>query len=309
MERRTIDVDGPVFYLDFPGPSTGPTFVLVHGLGGSHANWLSLAPMLANRGRVLALDLPGFGLSPLAGRKANLSSSRAAIGRFIEEVAEPPVVLVGNSMGGALSVRHAIADPDSVRGLVLIAPALPRNGLKSWDRTVAGFISASMLPRVGESFVARSMRAYGAERIVDQMLRLCNVDPSRVAREVIDAHVEIARARGGERDMTAAFVQGARSLVGALGLRNRYMESLRAVTAPTLLIGGEHDRLVPRACVEAIARIRPDWEHVMLEDVGHTPMLEDPRAVLGAIDAWLFGPASWLLLGAQSLAGLARATG
>jgi len=309
MERRTIDVDGPVFYLDFPGPSAGPTFVLVHGLGGSHANWLALAPMLANRGRVLALDLPGFGLSPLAGRKASLSSSRAVIGRFIEEVAEPPVVLVGNSMGGALSVRHAIADPDSVRGLVLIAPALPRNGLKSLDRTVAGFISASMLPRVGESFVARSMRAYGTERILDQMLRLCNVDPSRVAPEVIDAHLEVARARDGERDMTAAFVQGARSLVGALGRRNRYMESLRAVTAPTLLIGGEHDRLVPRASVEAIARVRPDWDHVMLEDVGHTPMLEDPRAVLAAIDAWLFGPASWILLGTRSLAGMARATG
>jgi pimeloyl-ACP methyl ester carboxylesterase len=138
-------------------------------------------------------------------------------------------------------------------------------------------------------------------------LRLCNVDPSRVSQEVIDAHLEVARARGGANDMASAFVQGARSLVGALGLRRRYLETLRAVTAPTLLIGGEHDRLVPRACVEAIAGIRPDWDHVMLDDVGHTPMLEDPRAVLGAIEAWLSGPASWILLGTQSLAGEARA--
>jgi pimeloyl-ACP methyl ester carboxylesterase len=309
MERRTIDLDGPVFYLDFPGPSTGPTFVLVHGLGGSHANWLSLAPMLAHRGRVLALDLPGFGLSPLAGRKANLSSSRSILGRFIDELADPPVVLIGNSMGGALAVRQAVSDPDSVRGLVLIAPALPRNGRQQFDPTIAGIISASIVPRVGEMIVARGMRAYGPERIVQRMLRLCNVDPSRVAQEVVDAHLEIARMRGGDADITSAFVQGARSLVGALGLRRRYLESLRGVTAPTLLIGGEQDRLVPRACVEAIAHVRPDWDHVMLEDVGHTPMLEDPRAVLGAIDAWLFGPASWILLGTRSLAGVARAMG
>jgi pimeloyl-ACP methyl ester carboxylesterase len=307
MKRRTVDLQGPVFYLDFPGPASGPTFVLVHGLGGSHANWLSLAPMLSHRGRVLALDLPGFGLSPLAGRRANLSSSRALIARFIQAVADPPVVLVGNSMGGALSIRQAVADPDSVRGLVLIAPALPRNRRQSFDPTVAGFISASIVPRVGEMVVSRGMRAYGTERIVDRMLRLCNVDPSRVSQEVVDAHLEVARARDGAADMTSAFVQGARSLVGALGLRRRYLQTLSAVTAPTLLIGGEHDRLVPRACVEAIARMRPDWDHVMLDDVGHTPMLEDPRAVLGAIDAWLSGPASWILLGTQSLAGEARA--
>ena len=307
MERRTVDLHGPVFYLDFPGPASGPTFVLVHGLGGSHANWLALAPMLAQRGRVLVLDLPGFGLSPLAERKASLPSSRALIARFIDKVAGPPVVLVGNSMGGALSVQQAVADPDSVRGLALIAPALPRTRRQSFDPTVAGFISASIVPRVGEMVVSRGMRAYGTERIVDRMLRLCNVDPSRVSQEVVDEHLRVARARAGESDMTSAFVQGARSLVATLGRRRRYLELLREVSAPTLLIGGEHDRLVPRVCVEAIARIRPDWDHVMLDDVGHTPMLEDPRAVLAAIDAWLSGPASWILLGTKSLAGEAMA--
>src|SRR5205807_8396921 len=112
MERRTIDLGGPVFYLEDTGPPSGPTFVLVHGLVGSHANWLALAPLLARRGRVLALDLPGFGLSPLAGRKASMSSSRSIMARFIHDVAAAPVVLVGNSMGGALSITEAVADPD-----------------------------------------------------------------------------------------------------------------------------------------------------------------------------------------------------
>ena len=307
MERRTIDLGGPVHYQQFPGPSSGPTFVLVHGLGGAHANWLAIAPLLARIGTVYALDLPGFGLSPLAGRKATLSSSRSTIDRFISTVTGSPVVLVGNSMGGALAIAQGAANPDSVSGLVLIAPAVPRNGIQSLDATVASFLSAAIIPKVSERLVARGLRRYGAERMVERMLALCTVDPSRVPREVVDAHFEVAIARAGRNDAAAAFLQGTRSLVGALGRRRRFHTTLRDVTAPTLLIGGACDRLVPRASVEAIARMRPDWEHVMLDDCGHVPMLEDPTAVAGAIDAWLHGPASWVLTGARSLAGVARA--
>ena len=135
------------------------------------------------------------------------------------------------------------------------------------------------------------------------MLALCTVDPSRVPREVVDAHLEVAMARTQQPDVAFAFLQQTRSLVGELGRRRRYLDLLRAVSAPTLLIGGACDRLVPRASVEAIARIRPDWDHVMLDDCGHVPMLEDARTVGTAIDAWLSGPASWLLRGTQSLAG------
>jgi len=312
MERRTADLGGPVYYLEFPGPSKGPTFVLVHGLGGSHANWLALAPMLAQRGRVLALDLPGFGLSPLAGRKATMASSRSIISRFIHDVAATPVVLIGNSMGGALSIAQAVEDPDWVRGLVLIAPALPRHGRHSLDSTVAGFLSAAIVPTIGGRLIGgrlivNGLRYYGAKRMVERMLALCTVDPSRVPQEIVDAHLEVAKRRAFEIDVPAAFLQQTRSLVGTLGRRRRYLGALRDVSAPTLLIGGASDRLVPRASVEAIARIRPDWDHVMLDDCGHVPMLEHPRVVANAIDAWLAGPGSWILLGTRSLAGQARA--
>ena len=307
MERRTVDLSGPVHYLEFPGPSSGPTFVLVHGLGGSHANWLAIAPLLARIGSVYALDLPGFGLSPLGGRKATMSSSRSTIERFIHTVATPPVILVGNSMGGALSIAQAAADPDSVAGLVLIAPALPRSGRHAIDTTVAGFLSAAIVPKLGQAIIARGLRRYGAERMVQRMLSLCTVDASRVPQDVVDAHLEVALARSNIVDGTAAFLQQTRSLVGELGRRRRYMDVLKEVSAPTLLIGGACDRLVPRASIEAIARVRPDWDHVMFDDCGHVPMLENPNEVAGAIDAWLHGPASWVLTGARSLAGSARA--
>ena len=62
------DLAGPVHWVDFGGRDGGPTFVLVHGLGGSHLNWALVAPGLADRGRVVAVDLAGFGLTPAGGR-------------------------------------------------------------------------------------------------------------------------------------------------------------------------------------------------------------------------------------------------
>src|SRR6266487_5983253 len=78
--------------------------VLVHGLGGSAVNWVAVGPGLATRARVLAPDLAGFGRSPLAGRSARVQANQRLLGRFIDEFAVDPVILVGNSMGGMIAL-------------------------------------------------------------------------------------------------------------------------------------------------------------------------------------------------------------
>src|SRR5439155_876425 len=85
------------------GSGTGPTLVLVHGLGGSHVNWMAVAPALARDARVLAVDLAGFGRTPLGERSADVHANRILLDRFLEAVAAGPVVLVGNSMGGLVA--------------------------------------------------------------------------------------------------------------------------------------------------------------------------------------------------------------
>src|SRR5262245_7091923 len=97
---RFVDLDGPVHYVEWEGPPER-TFVLVHGLGGSLLSWLAVAPRLARHGRVVALDLPGFGRTERNGRRSRLSDLRAMVSRFVDDVAGGPVVLVGNSLGGA----------------------------------------------------------------------------------------------------------------------------------------------------------------------------------------------------------------
>src|SRR3954454_25311323 len=86
-QSRTVDLGGPLHYIDFGGPDDGPTVVLVHGLGGSHLNWDLLAPLLRPHARVLALDLPGFGLSQPGDRRTMLHDNVRVLDRFLREVA------------------------------------------------------------------------------------------------------------------------------------------------------------------------------------------------------------------------------
>jgi len=119
-----LDVEGPIAFRAWDGPLE-TTFVLIHGLGGSHLSWLQVAPGLSGLGRVLALDLPGFGRSPRAGRATRMMDSRRWLSRFLEEATHGPVVLVGNSMGGGVSLLHAAIEPDRVAGIVLTSSIFP----------------------------------------------------------------------------------------------------------------------------------------------------------------------------------------
>src|SRR3954466_8517099 len=109
MEERTIDLGGPVHYLDFGG--SGKPIVLVHGLGGSAVNWLSVGHALAAHGRVVAPDLAGHGRTRFKGRLAHVAKNRELLSRFLRAVAGEPAVLIGNSMGGYLSIAQAAAEP------------------------------------------------------------------------------------------------------------------------------------------------------------------------------------------------------
>lgn len=288
MESNFVDLDGPVHFLDHEGPPEGPTFVLVHGLGGSHTNWLSVASALAPRGRVLVLDLAGFGRTPLAGRSATIQANQALLDRFIGDIVGAPVVLVGNSMGGTIAIMQACDHKDTVAGLVLINPALPRAARQPVDPTILRLFATYMVPVFAESFVESRLRRLGPERLTMETIRMCTVDASRVDPVVLEAQIELARERMESMPWaTKAFLQAARSLVRAGARKQEFFNKIRSITAPTLLIAGRRDRLVPIAAVEAVARLRPDWEFVVFDDIGHVPMLEDPVSTLGAIEGWL----------------------
>ena len=197
-------------------PGTVPsetTFVLLHGLGGSHLNWIQVAPGLAGLGRVLAIDLPGFGTSPLAGRGAGLMDLREAVEQLLDADATGEIVLVGNSMGGVVAILEAAVEPERIGGLVLTGSAFPwaRGAIPS--PLVLGAFAATDVPGLGDAVVAARFRAIPPEQVVRIGFKLTMVDPTKVPPEVVELHEELVREQRDLPDVPRAFVAAARSLL------------------------------------------------------------------------------------------------
>jgi len=285
------DVNGPVHYLEYDGPRDAPTIICLHALGCHHATWVGIAPLLAERARVLVPDLIGFGYTPPAGRSAGLASQRAMIDGFIAATCPDPPVIVGNSLGGAVALLEASANPAALAGLILMAPALavPRAyALAGISPMMIGIFAATLSPRVSLSAVARWVVKISPERFVAEMTRVCTVDSSRVPPEVIDACLAVARDRSVRMPWRAtAFTQAARSVIRYSTRPTRFRRMLQTIDVPTLMLFGEQDRLVPRPVAAAAAAVRPDWDVILLEELGHMPQIEDPTTTAAAIQGWL----------------------
>ncbi|GAA6525471.1 alpha/beta hydrolase [Intrasporangium sp. DVR] len=303
---RVSDLGGPVHWVDFteayaagpgspgqPPPSevgSAAPLVLVHGLGGSHLNWVHVAPALAEHRRVVAIDLAGFGLTPAAGRDTGVRANAALLGRFVDEVLGEPAVLVGNSMGGMVSIMLAHSRPERVAGLVLVDPSVP-SGVSSLDRLVALQFGVYATPLVGEQFLVRMRRRYTTEQRVTGTIRLCFADASRADAAVLAAGAALLSYRDELARPEAEFLRAARSLLTVLRRGRAYSDLIRSVAAPVLLIHGEQDRLVPVAAARRIAAANPHWETEWLADVGHTPQLEAPERFVEIVNRWLGSPA------------------
>jgi pimeloyl-ACP methyl ester carboxylesterase len=285
MRASTVDIDGPVFVARYG--DEGPPMVLLHGMGASHVHWMAVAPGLGRTFRVLAVDLPGCGRSPLGGRAATLEASYSLLRRYLRLLGEP-AVLVGNSMGGLLAMRLAAEERQLVRGLVLVAPAVPWGlSMRDVELRVALLYSAYYWPGVGEVVRWGRARLLGTEGAVRHTLALCCAQPSKVPKGVVTAYVELARDGAMLGYENKVYLAAMRSIWPYLLSPGRFVEMVKRIETPTLLIQGEHDRLVPRRGVDRLAALRPDWRYRVFEEAGHAPQLEAPRLFLKVLRSWL----------------------
>ena len=284
MRHKTADLDGPIHYLDFGG--TGRPLVMVHGLGGSSLNWMAVGPEIANSYHAIAIDLAGFGQTPLFQRSAAVGGNAELVHEFIEKVIGEPVAIMGNSMGGHIAVLEAAAHPAWVNEMILVDPAIPGVHVTRPEPARLGVMAALTVPGLAEILLARRVRVLGPAGLVHETLAIVCADPSRVPPEVVEAHVRLTSERDKlGRQNGRAFLQASRSI----GLRMadpRFWLQVTRVRAPTLVIHGSLDRLIPLEAARELARRRPDWTLDVLEGVGHVPMMEAPDLFMAALNAW-----------------------
>jgi pimeloyl-ACP methyl ester carboxylesterase len=237
-------------------------------------------------GRVLALDLPGFGTTPLNGRGTGLMDLRRSLDAFLQAEAHGQVILAGNSMGGVLGMLEAAVAPEQVQGLILTCSAFPwaRGAIPS--PLVLGAFAATDVPVLGEAVVAARLRGLSHEQVVRIGLRLTTVDPARIPREIIELHEELVRTQRELPDTSKAFVGAARSLL-RLGRRPNVVHAMMdAIECPVLVLHGRRDKFVPARYAEAVLEAHPTWRGHFFPDVGHVPQMEVPGRWLSEVGAW-----------------------
>jgi pimeloyl-ACP methyl ester carboxylesterase len=283
---RMVDLaSGERVWVAETPPAKRDLVLCVHGMSGAATNWTDLMAALAPDFDCTALDLPGSGFSPppKTWSRYSVSAQAGTVIRLIEALGHGtasdggPVHLVGNSMGGAVSVRVAARRPDLVRTLTLVSPALPDLKVR---RSVAHFPLLA-LPFIGERLVRQWALRYPVENRVAGVFETCFSDPSRLHPDRLAAEVEALRRRDGLSYEAASLVGAARTLVGET-LRPAPLSLWRAaarVTAPCLVLFGQDDRLVhPRLAVRAASDFR-DARVRVLPATGHLAQMERPGLV------------------------------
>ena len=260
MKDARICIDHvTVRYRDSGG--SGPAVLMLHGIGGSLELW-SAQFVEANQGlRLIALDLPGHGLSDFGDQPYSLEKFATFAWKFADTLGLGELHLVGNSMGGAVSLLMLDQQPARVRSILLAAAAtLGRESPLPFRLMTLPGIGA-LLSKAGPMAVKQQIEAI--------------FDPSyavpRAVREVIERNVMRPGAQ-------TAFLATLRQMTELGGQREALLReagaALRDASVPVLLLHGREDRVIPCAHSEAARALNPMAQLQVIDGCGHTPQLE-----------------------------------
>lgn len=249
-----------VSYVD---QGKGPPILLVHGLGGSWRNWLENIPFLSDSHRVVALDLPGFGLSPMPEQPISMSAFGDLLLAFADEVGlGPDTYLVGHSMGGFISTEAVTAAPERFSRLSLVSAAgISFVSISGTRKSVTAAIVKMMIPVAA----SRMERNLGRKRLRAASFAGVIAHPSMIGREIL-WELGYYSTLSSPALFEAAYALG--------GYDSR--ESLGDILIPTQIVWGQQDRLVPVGAAYSYERRIPESELSLIDDCGHMVELERP---------------------------------
>src|SRR4051812_3758213 len=263
---RSVTLDGRrVNYVDYgEGSRDLHPVVLIHGLGGCWQNWLeNIRPIAATGRRVIALDLPGFGFSEMPDEEISISAYGRCVNALCDDLDLGEVVLAGHSMGGFTACETAIQFPERVERIVLVSAA----GITTSDIVQQPILAgARVLAALGTRAVARSNKVVVRKRLRRPLYASFIRYPDLIATDFL---FEITQGSG-----RPAFNPALRAV-----LSYDFRDRLPEISVPALIVWGSEDMLVPHSDAGEFERLIPRSRKVVLEDTGHSPMMERPQTV------------------------------
>ncbi|HEY7228578.1 MAG TPA: alpha/beta fold hydrolase [Nitrososphaeraceae archaeon] len=229
----------------------GFPLLLIHGLGGSIESWINNIEFLSTRFRVIALDLPGFGLSDKPRVSYTINFYVSFLEKFIKKLKINHLFLIGSSLGGHIGVEFTLRNRKTVDKLILISPAgsLP----KSFKGTLA---------------LKRYVKLVAAKSSNDIFKILTSIDKSMVDRSYANVIYKRLSLPGAKYAFISALKGSAKA--------PRYNNKLAEINTNLLLIWGKEDKIIP------LKYVRPFMEHgnsriIIIEKCGHRPHVEKAK--------------------------------
>lgn len=265
------EVAGVTLRIRDTGMRTAPAIILLHGFGSSLDTWDSWADALDSEHRVIRFDLPGSGLSaPDPKHDYHDARSLAILSGLLDELRVDTAIVVGNSLGGRIAWKFAAAFPQRVLKLVLISP----DGFAS-----PGF-EYGRQPKVPA--MLKLMQYFLPKAMLRTSLAAAYSDPARLTGAVLDRYYDLLLAAGNRSAMIARMQQT---------VLEDPVAQLRRIAAPTLLLWGERDAMIPYANAADYLRCLPNATLVALPGLGHVPHEESPLEALAPFTRFLAGNA------------------
>ena len=265
--------DGARAHVRDQGPKTAPVLVLVHGSNASLFTWVPWVNRLDKDFRVVTLDMPGHGLT---GAVPNGDYSQEGMVKFTLEVADKlhlaKFAIGGNSMGGGVAARFAEEHPDRVTKLIIVdAAGMP---VASGDKVPLAF-------RIARTPVLNNMMLYITPRsIVTEGLNDAIIHKEIIDDHMVDLYWDFARMEGTRAATLKRFT---------LPVTNDVATDIAKIKAPTLILWGEQDHLIPVAAAHKFNAAIPGSKLFIYPATGHIPMEEVPDESANAVRAFLNG--------------------
>jgi pimeloyl-ACP methyl ester carboxylesterase len=266
---QIIDVDGLKVYYKETGPQGAPALLLLHGFGSSLQAWDDWSLKLEQKYRLIRLDLPGFGLTGAS--PANDYSEEkdlAILTHFVDKLGLEKFSVVGHSMGGKMAWSLAASQPERVQALVLMAPdGFPETkdiGTKPYEVPAIMGLIKYVLPKY----------------LVRKSIEPAFSDADALNDALVNRYFDMLRAPG---------VRGAILERSNQTIYTDPVPRLKAIKAPTLLIWGEQDQMIPSTNAQSYANILSNSTTVLVPKLGHLLQEEQPEKGLAAVMQFLDG--------------------
>jgi pimeloyl-ACP methyl ester carboxylesterase len=254
-----VEVDGLNIHYKDTGPKSAPVLLFLHGFGSSLQTWDDWAAQLDPHYRVIRLDLPGFGLTgPSPVNDYSEAKDLATLTHFVDKLGIAELSVMGHSMGGKMAWMFAADQGPRVKALVLMAPdGYPQAqdiGTKPYAMPALMGLMKFFLPKY----------------LVRKSLEPAFFDATALDERLVERYHDMLRAPG---------VRGAILERGQQTIYTDPVPRLKKITAPTLLLWGQDDLMIPSSNAQSYAGVLADSQTVLLPNLGH--LLQEEQAHLG----------------------------